>query len=242
MESLLQPKRRRRRRGKNKKKSDYFTSDTELSILEFQNEPDIEKKKSIFLKDIQPAFSKLVENIIFVYKFHTLGNIDVLKNDCMSFLFETLPKFDGTRGTKAFSYFNVVAKNWFIQQVKIHQKRARRDVQFDGIVMSKLENSNHQSVVSSFETQLVDQEFINLLKTEIKSWRTKFDKPQEKIVLEAVIVLFENPDVVPLYNKKGIYMYLREITGMNTKQVVTNLTKLRKKYQHLKSRYLAGEV
>ncbi len=236
-----QPK-RRRKRSKKSKQNDYFTHDTELAILEFQSESDVKKQQKIFVEKIRPAFLKLVENIIFVYKFHTLGNIDVLKNDCLSFLFETLNKFDGSRGHKAFSYFNVVAKNWYIQRSKVHKKKARSDVQLDDVVMTELENNKHQAVVTSYEDKLIKEEFIHLLKDEIRSWRTKFDKPQERMVLEAVIVLFENPDIVPLYNKKGIYMYLREITGMNTKQVVTNLTKLRKKYQLLKGRYLAGEI
>ena len=42
----------------------------------------------------------------------------ILKSDCVSFLYETLEKFDPSKGSKAFSYFNVVAKNWLIIQSK----------------------------------------------------------------------------------------------------------------------------
>lgn len=233
---------RRPRRKKKEKGSNYFTSDTEKSILKFQDEPELEKQKKIFVEEIRPAFAKLIENIIFVYKFHTLGNIEILKNDCMSFLFESIRKFDGTRGHKAFSYFNVITKNWFSQRVKVHKKRSEKESPFDNTVLSDLEKSNHRAVVVSYEDEMFKQEFMDLLKSELKAWRGKFDKPQEKMVLEAIIILFENPDVLPLYNKKGIYMYLREITGMNTKQVVTNLTKFRKKYAQLKAKYLAGEI
>jgi len=236
-------KSRRMRRSKKKGTSNnYFTQETESAILRFQVEPDVVKQKEIFVQDIRPAFDKLIENIIFVYQFHTLGNVDVLKNDCMSFLFESLSKFDKSRGSKAFSYYNVVTRNWFSQQKKNHGKKVKSDVHFDQAMLSNLEKNNHTSFVYSYEDQIFYKEFLEILKKDLKFWRSKFDKPQEKMVLEAVIFLFDNPEILPLYNKKGIYMYLREICGMSTKQIVTNLTKFRKKYAHLRARYLDGEI
>lgn len=117
----------------------YFTTDTQKAIVQFQSEPTLEKKQVIFVKGIAPAFAKLVENIIFVYKFHTMGDIDGLKNDCMSFLFENLYKYDDTKGYKAFSYFNVIAKHWFIQKVKTSKKKSQVDVFFDKDLISKIE-------------------------------------------------------------------------------------------------------
>ena len=227
---------------KKQKSNNYFDKSAQDAILKFQHEPDLKKKKQIFVNEIQPAFSKLIENIIFVYKFHTLGNVNILKNDCLSFLFENIYKFDGDKGHKAFSYFNVIAKHWFIQQVKTYKKKNRSDIQFDKTLLSKLEKSENVAVVTSYENDLIRTEFLLLLKDEIKKWRDRFDKQQERVVLEAVILLLENPDLVSIYNKKGIYLYIREITGLNTKQVVTNLSKLRKKYNIFKKKYLAGEV
>ena len=209
--------------------------------MKFQKEPDIENKKRIFVEEIQHSFAKLIENIIFVYKFHSLGDIDILKNDCLSFLFETLYKFDATKGHKAFSYFNVIAKNWFIQRVKIHKKKSKSDVYFDKVLLNKLESTDDKFVHND-EEMFINVEYLILLKEEIKKWRTKFDKKQEKMVLEAIILLLNNPDLINIFNKKGIYLYIREITGLNTKQVVTNLSKIRKKYETFKRRYYAGEV
>lgn len=228
--------------SKTKKKNNYFDQAVQDAIIRFQQEEDVEKQKKIFVEEIQPAFSKLIENIIFVYKFHTLGNMNILKNDCLSFLFENIYKFDGTKGHKAFSYFNVISKHWFIQRVKNHKKKNRSDIQFDRTLLVKLEKNDHAAVVTSYEDELLNVEFIALLKEEIKKWRDRFDKTQEKKVLEAVILLLNNPDLITIYNKKGIYLYIREITGLNTKQVVTNLSKLKKKYKIWKKRYLAGEI
>lgn len=227
---------------KKPKSNNYFDQNTEDAIVRFQKEPNIETKKKIFVSDVRPSFLKLIENIIFVYKFHTLGEIDVLKNDCMSFLFETLYKFDATKGHKAFSYFNVIAKNWFIQKVKVHKKKNKSDVYFDKVLVNKLEKSENDALVHDYEESLINVEFLELLKEEIKKWRGKFDKKQEKLVLEAIILLINNPDLISIYNKKGIYLYIREITGLNTKQIVTNLSKIRKKYDIFKTKYDEGEI
>ena len=238
----FQKKNEQKKKDKPQKISvNYFDHNTEASIVKFQKEPDIENKKKIFVEEIRHSFAKLIENIIFVYKFHSLGDIEILKNDCLSFLFETLYKFDATKGHKAFSYFNVIAKNWFIQRVKIHKKKSKSDVYFDKVLLNKLESTDDKFVHND-EEMFINVEYLILLKEEIKKWRTKFDKKQEKMVLEAIILLLNNPDLISIYNKKGIYLYIREITGLNTKQVVTNLSKIRKKYETFKRRYYAGEV
>lgn len=226
---------------KKKSKNNYFNEGTEKAIIAFNSSDSEEERQNIYVAEIQPAFLKLVENTIFVYKFHKLGNVGVLKNDCLSFLYECLPKFDASRGKKAFSYFNIVAKNWFIQRLKIHKKKSQSNIRYDPSVASHLESTG-QAVVPSPEDEIIDYEFLIELKDEIKKWRSKYTKTQERTVLEAVIVLLENPDLLPLYNKKGIYLYLREITGYNTKQVVTNLTKFKKRYEIFKRRYYNGDI
>jgi len=240
---MLENKTKKRRRKRKGSSSDnYFNDKTQEAIVLFKRAEDVEERKEIFVEKIQPAFSKLVENVMFVYKFHTLGNIDSLKNDCISFLFENLTKFDESKGHKAFSYFNVVAKNWFIQRVKTQKKKNRLNISFDKDLISELERSEHKSVVYYHEDGLVKDEFVSLLKSEVKSWRDKFEKDQERKVLEAIIILLSNPDVIPLYNKKSIYLYIREMTGLTTKQVVTNLSKFKKKYGLFKRRYFGGEI
>lgn len=224
------------------KQNRYFTRKTEKSIIKFQNTEDVSVKNALYIKDVQPAFAKLVENTLFVYKFHTIGSVDVLKNDCISFLFECLPKFDHTKGHKAFSYFGVICKNWCIQKAKIYKKKLQKNVCLDDALLNKLEQSGHESVVESYEDTLLREEFWQILKSDIKSWRKKFDKPQEKVVLEAILILLENPELIPLFNKKSIYLYLRDITGYNTKQIVTNLNKFRKKYELSKKKYVSGEL
>ena len=220
----------------------YFNSETEEAILEFQKEPCPEQRKVIFVVRIKPAFDKLVENIVNVYHFHSIGNVEALRYDCVSMLFENLYKFDGSKGHKAFSYFNVIAKNWFIQRGKIFKKRNKLDVNFDKEMLSYLEKNTDKVVIQPYESDLIHEEFFQLLRDDMKTWDQKFTKPQEQRVLEAITHLLDNPDSPSIYNKKGVYLYLREITNLNTKQIVTNLTKFRRKYVAFKKRYEAGKI
>lgn len=159
----------------------------------------------------------------------------------MSFLFETLNKWDRRKGFKAFSYFNLVAKNWFIQRVKNYKKKNKTDIYFDKTIIDKIEKEDSDGKNSSFEDKIINAEFYELLKEEVKKWRNKFEKKQEKLVVESIILILESPDLVSIYNKKAIYLYLREITGLNTKQIVTNLGKFKKKYDLFKGKYHSGE-
>ena len=65
-------------------------------------------------------------------------------------------------------------------------------------------------------------------------------KPNERKVLKAVQILLDNPDDIPIFNKKAIYLYLREITDLNTKQIVNSLKKFRKRYYNFRQDWENG--
>ena len=82
---------------------------------------------------------------------------------------------------------------------------------------------------------------MNLLREEIDSWESATMRPNEKKVYEAIKTLMANADKLEIFNKKAIYLYLREITGLNTKQIVAQLSKMRTKYSDFKTRYENGD-
>ena len=93
----------KRRKGKSKL---YFTADTQRAIEEWQASELQAERDKLYTFQILPAFDKLAENLILIYGFAKgRHSFDALKNDCITFLYETLHKFDASRGTKAFSYF-----------------------------------------------------------------------------------------------------------------------------------------
>lgn len=215
----------------------YFTKTTDKYIEIFINSKDIKEKHEAFESNIRPAFEKLIENLIFVYGFYNIDNVDTLKRECLSNLYEMLPKFDPTKGTKGFSYFNVVAKNWFIQKTREKNKRARLDVEthVDPDHDTAINDPNFS--VPHYEEQVEEKEKWLMFYEAMDTWRDKLTKKSEKQVLEAVIFIMRNPDLVPIYNKKAVYLYLRELTSLNTKQVVVNLKKIKDLYSDWQKDY-----
>ena len=187
---------------------------------------------------IQPAFDEMVNKIIFTYKFNNLPNIDYLRDDCKIWLTTILDKYDPNKGSKAFSYFSVVTKNWFIHKVKTNSKNLKRQVSYESIIETGGQDSlGAASNTEEYVEKRVEQEFWISLLQQIDSWDTGKLKQNEKMVLEAVKVLVHNIDDIEIFNKKAIYLYLRELTGLNTKQVVNNLNKLREKYRNFKTKW-----
>ena len=114
---------RPRGRRRTRKKNDYFTKVHEEAIVTYALSSCIKEKSSLYISLIQPAFNEMVNKIIFTYKFNNLPNIESLSDDCKIWLTTILDKYDPNKGSKAFSYFSVVTKNWFIHKVKKNSKK-----------------------------------------------------------------------------------------------------------------------
>jgi hypothetical protein len=225
------PKRRR-------KKNHYFTKDHENAIVAYTRTECIRERTELYVNWIEPAFNEMVDKIVFTYKFTNLPNIDYLRDECKIWLMTVLDKFNPDKGAKAFSYFSVITKNWFIHKVKRQQKRNKREIDFDNI--SKSYEEEYLSTNDSYVTTREEQEFWNLFYEQLKSWDTAQMKDNDLKVYKAIIVLFESKDDIEIFNKKAIYLYLREITGLNTKQIVNSLKKFRKKYTFFKQDWESG--
>jgi len=225
---------------KKKSKRLYFTKETEKAIVEYASTDDINRRTTLYIEEIQPALNELVDKIVYTYKFTSLENIDTLKEDCKLWLTTILDKFNADRGTKAYSYYSVVTKNWFTHQAKKQSKKNRREVQYDSIAL-KLESSKVDED-TDISNEIEDRQFWLFLMQEIDSWETEDLRENERKVLGAIRTLFTNIDKIQIFNKKAIYLYMREITGLNTKQVVGGLKRLRAKYREFNKKWNEGEV
>jgi len=225
---------RRRPRTKN----NYFTKIHEDAIVKYAISNSRKEKAELYEKLIGPAFSEMVNKIIFTYKFNTLPNIDPLRDDCKIWLTTILDKYDPNKGSKAFSYFSVVTKNWFIHKVKKNSKQLKRETSFEDLVQTGGPDSLGTSEdLNEYVEKRDEIEFWNSLLTQLDKWDTGMMKANEKVVLDAVKVLMHNIEDIEIFNKKAVYLYLRELTGLNTKQVVNNLNKLRDRYRTFKSKW-----
>ena len=229
-------KKTRRRRRKN----NYFTKVHEEAIVKYALTDDRAERTDLYITYIGPAFDEMVDKIVYTYKFNNLPNIDYLKDDCKLWLITILDKYDTTRNSKAFSYFSVITKNWFIHKVKQNSKKLKRDLQYEDL-NSEVELEK-LAIENTYETNREQYEFWQHLFGEIAKWENLKLKETERRVLEAIKILFTSTDEIEIFNKKAIYLYMREITGLNTKQIVNNLNRIRKRYRVFKSEWEKGNI
>jgi len=223
-----------------KKKNYYFTKVHEEAIVRYCLSTNQKERNQLYIDYIGPAFNEMVDKIVYTYKFVTLPNIDVLRDDCKNWLITVLNKYDPNKGSKAFSYFSVITKNWFIHQVKKTSKQTKKEILLEDYYLECGEAGTTDRAFIQQNTIIEDtikSEFFLHLSKEINEWAKLPLKPNEQKTIQAIQILFNEAQSIEIFNKKAIYLYIREITGLNTKQVVNSLNKMRKRYREFKKQW-----
>ena len=217
-----------RRRGRNKKEKIYFSKATEDAIVEYNAQENNDIRNTIYNERIKFSFEKLVENIYNTFKFtyFDTGPLEI-QRETVAHLVANIHKFQSGKG-KAFSYFSIVAKNYLIFHNNNNYKRFNQHVDIsdtpsEDSVCLQTEDAHHRDVQT--------QELMKLL---IDYWEkniTKiFSKAKDLNIAYAVIELFRNCDRIESFNKKTLYLYIREISNCKTQQITKVLNKM-KSYQ-----------
>lgn len=219
---------KKKRRGRNKKEKIYFSKKTEEAIIEYNKEQCEKKRNEIYESRIKYSFEKLVENIFNTFKFTYFDNgPQEIQKETVSHLVSNIHKFQEGKG-KAFSYFSIVAKNYLIFHNNNNYKRNNQHVDIsetpsESSVCLQTEDVYHKGV----ETQ----EFMKLL---IDYWEENinkiFSKSKDLNIAYAVIELFRNCDRIENFNKKTLYLYIRELSNCKTQQITKVINKM-KSYQ-----------
>ena len=222
--SAPQPK----RRGRKKTKKQYFTSDTDVAIKEYLASSNQEERNKIFRTRIWYPFYKLAENLIHTFKFYytEVDDLEDLKHEVICFLLEKLDYFKPERGSKAFSYFSIVGKNYLnlYNNNNYKKKKAKVDIlaadEDDGVLYQLGRDERKEEI----------KDFINYFTEYIdKHMFTIFKKVKDRKVADAINIIFKRRENIEIFNKKALYIYIREITDVET-PVITKVTKILKKY------------
>jgi ribosome-associated toxin RatA of RatAB toxin-antitoxin module len=223
--------------GKRKKKNAnyYYTQKHEDAVIAYASTDSLSEKNKIYEEIINPVFDELISKIVATFNFASLPNIESLKNDCKTNLVQALTKYDKDRGSKSYSYFSIIIKNFFIQAAKKMTKTARKEVQHEAI----LDVHKHENLMihNDYLDNELDKEFFAALKAEVDTWDLEDLKDNEVKVLHAIKILFENADNIELLSKKAVYHLAREITDLPTKSLVASLKRFRTRYKDFKEDY-----
>ena len=225
-----------KKRGRKRTKKQYFTPDTDAAIKEYLATSNQDERDEIFATRIHYPFYKLAENLIHTFKFYytEVDDLEDLKHEVICFLLEKLDYFKPERGTKAFSYFSIVGKNYLILYNNNNYKKKKQKVdpsaadEDDGVLHQLGRDERKQEIKAFIDyfTEYID-----------KNMFTMFKKEKDRKVCDAINVLFKRRENLEIFNKKALYIYIREMTEVET-PVITKVTKaLKKVYKELYNEY-----
>lgn len=221
-----------KKKGRKKASSNYFTADTDVAIIAYNNEKDFKKRAKIFTDHLYYPFYKLVENIIHTFKFYytDVENIEDLKHELISLIIEEkIHYFDPTRGAKAYSYFGTIIKRHLIvynnkNYKYIQQRTDTADLEFQTVTPIDSLQSETISLSSVFD--IYTEEMFGKLDT-------LFTKQQDKQTADAILTLFQKRKTLELFNKKALYILIREMTGVDTLNVTKVIKVLKEEFYTL---------
>jgi hypothetical protein len=208
----------------------YFTQITENAIIRYNGSEDSVLRNRIYNDHIAYAFDKLAENIIHTFKFYYFDvPSEQVKHEVVSFLVMNMHKFKECKG-KAFSYFSIVAKNYLILNNNNNYKKMKSHRELD-ILDFKRNISSESKVVEDKETY---EEFTDMM---LDYWENNlpniFKRHKDILVADAVLELFRRSQNMENFNKKALYVLIREMTGSNTQHITRVVNVMKKYYKRL---------
>jgi hypothetical protein len=203
----------------------YFTQDTEDAIVAYNLCDDPIIRSKIYDEKIHYAFFKLTQNIIHTFKFYytEVENIEDLQHEIITFLLSKIHLFDPSKGAKAYSYFGTIVKRWLIlYNEKNYKKRV------NSVSTSVLEEDNSHSYVieenNSPSDKLGHNDKISLFTDLFVDYCTSniyhiFPKENDAKIADAILELFRKRDSLEVFNKKALYIYIREMIDVKTPKI-----------------------
>jgi hypothetical protein len=219
------------RKRKNKR---YFTKITEIAINAYNNCDNQHLKNKIYNRFIHYPFDKLSENVIHTYKTYYFDDpYEDVKANVVAFLNEKIDRFNGANG-RAFSYFTVVARNYLFNENNKNYERMKSRENIDAIDL----NRNITNEVINQQIQEEKSDFIDHYVDYIdEHLYDLFLKDRDRAIADSINELFRNRIDLYSYNKKALYILIRERTGVDTQYITKVINKMKSIYSELYYEY-----
>jgi hypothetical protein len=246
---------------KKRQKRNYFTQETEDAIVLYNKTKSSKKRSKIYQDKIHFAFFKLTQNIIHTFKFYytdNIQNLEDLQHEIMVFLLDKIHLFDPAKGAKAYSYFGTIVKRWLIAYNQKYYKKKIDKVSVDDInnyqnldknnpwfiESQKLEKSSEIFVenINGFEGSELSKKgfkegdrlsyFIDcFVKYITDNIYNIFPKEYDAQIADCILELFRKREAIDVFNKKALYIYIREMIDVKTPKITKIANKLHAIYK-----------
>ena len=215
---------------KKKKRKVYFVQEVQDAIVEYNNSKSDIERNIIYQTRIHAAFDKLAENIINTFKFTYFDyGFEDIKHEVVAFMVMNMHKYDHTKGSKAFSYFSVVAKNYLILHNNNNYKKLKSHDN-----MEALDRQNKSSGFNESDYITLTDEIVEYFDSNMN---TIFKKDRDLKIGYAIIDLIKQRGDIENFNKKAIYILIREMTNVETAHITSVVNVLKKHYKKLMNKY-----
>jgi len=226
----------KKRRPKSK---NYFTKDTENAIVRYNNESSFDVRSDIYRDEIHYAFFKLTENIIHTFKFYytEVDQIEHLQHEVITFLLSKIHLFNPDNGAKAYSYFGTITKNWLIVYNTKNYKKRVQTAPVDELYKDDNYSYNIGEEKEKDRLSIFIDTYIMYVEDRFDIF---FPKGNDAQVADAILELFRKRENLEIFNKKALYIYIREIMATNGLEVKTpKITKIANRlYDLFKENYI----
>ena len=205
----------------------YFGTPAQDAIVEYNKTKDPNKRSKIYEERIKYPFEKLAENVINTFKF---SYFDVPKRDIqtevVSTMVEKMHMYKEGKG-RAFSYFTIIAKNHLILKNNGNYKRWKQNA----LISEMPETWNPENDFYQTEEATEFREFNDIM---LEYWdrhlATVFTKKRDIQIADAVLELFRRSQYIENFNKKHLYLLIREMTDCKT-HYITKVVNIMKQHQ-----------
>jgi len=209
------------------KSKQYFTTETEDAIVKYNTSESDREKNQLYSEHIKYPFEKIAENVLNTYKFTYFDDSPSdVKREVVSHMIGKMFMYQQDKG-KAFSYFTRMALNYLIILNNGNYKRYKQT----DVISALPENWDSSEDVVMMEASETHSEFRTLM---LKYWDKKlnvvFDKHRDIQIADSVLELFRRVDYIENFNKKNLYLLVREMTGYKT-HYITKVISVMKKHQ-----------
>jgi DNA-directed RNA polymerase specialized sigma subunit len=243
----------------------YFTKETEAAIVQYNRSSNKEERSELYQNHIHWPFYKLTENIIHTFKFYYtdgVENLEDLQHEIMVFLLSKIHLFNPENGAKAYSYFGTIVKRWLIVYNQKNYGKKINNISIQDLNQySQLDTSDPSFIVpknreADIETVIENEEFSNKNLNENKNYKYEdrlslfidqyveyitdriyvlFPKGNDASIADAILELFRKRDNIDVFNKKALYIYIREMVDVKTPKITKIANKL---YDIFREKYL----
>ena len=223
---------------KRKKKSKiYFGTPVQEAIIRYNESSNPAIRNRIYQEHIHAAFEKMAENLIHTFKFYYFDYpFEEVKAEVVSFLVMQMPKYQADKG-RAFSYFSVVGKNYLILNNNNNYKKMKIHDQIDRLDYKRnVHSENVDEAVGEFNSEFV----IQMLEYWDNNITNIFSRQKDILVADSVLEIFRRRTNIENFNKKALYIMIREMTGSNTQHITRVVNQMKKYYFNMMTEFSSG--